>query len=924
MSFVFRHIDEENQHLNYNLPIPISFFKTIRATEETEWEHCPASQEWSTWGKWVIALLRMANHPFREKGDAFLYAPTIFSPARRLEQYATLSALLVVDADHGLDFDSALARMREDGLEAVIHTSGSNVRGDKFRIIVPIAMPVASEDQKRAVSAFRRYLYRDPLVKPDTGKLNAYSLFYIPGQYERVRRKDTPEDVVLYEAVSNRIEHLAGTVYGAEEWIEGFPEPEPPPEVRRTWETRPNAELKPDVDWQPEQAPGVQRYRSAGKGGHHTGMMGMINSIAMSAYTRGYDLQVGELAAFAEGEQRAAHPNSPYSSWEIDRMAYNAISDAPCRVPDPVFARVCKNRDFPEYPEWPESRDSLAEQLRQVGECLARERAARAERADNLFCCDPDDEPDGYQPEADEGPAASQPNFTMRDDRREDGPPPPLDIFWSFTPDPVLTRDMLPETIAAFAFDVAERNGISPEAVAMSALAACAGAIHDGIKLQPYRHDTEFTQSARLWVGAIGAPGDRKSDALRVAAKPFEDIDTQWQKDNAERKRDYEKKMDTYRANKRRWDNAPLEGRGAEPVEPDEPPQPRLATKDFTTEGLRDILKVNERGILVRLDELMTMIGGFDAYRASGAHKDRSVMLEIWDGGRQAVDRAGGASVIVPNWSACIMGGIQEEKLAQIAPKLTDDGFLQRFFLYRVRKTGKPLDRMPNRKALDDYMCLANYLAGLTPTPTVTLSTEAHDYREEVFDLVHAMSSMSVLPAVLRTHLSKYTGMWTRLLLTLHVIEHHGKPFWRHEDEFLIVDGETARKARDLLVRFLIPNAFAIYLDYFSDRDEDNRDARWIAGHILAHKVARITERDIYRVRKDLKKDRTGIHRAMGWLVEAGWAERIAGRTDSTAWVITPVVHVLHADRAEQERQQRDEIRRNAANHENTFKRAYA
>ena len=371
-----------------DIAIPVSFFTATKPTPEVpDWikrvvcdgdstdpgashQHLPSFQETTTWDKFAIALTRWSLWKYSSKTDAFLYAPTVFDPPRRLMDNATTSALLVIDADRGLDFDTALAWLAEDGVEAVIHTSGSNVDDTKFRVIVPLAQPVGIDEHKRAVEAFCRHLYRDDTFRPDRSKLNGYSLFFVPGTYARVRPKDTPEDEVpVYDAVNNRFEHLTGSIVSAHGWIEAFPEPEPPPGVQRTWRTNANVELSRDVEWSPDDCAGVQRYRSAGQGQHHAGLYGMVNSLAMSAYNAGYDLQPGELASFAQGEQSMAHPHSPYTGWQIDRMAYEAIADAPSRVPDPFFQQIRTSRDYAyTQMDWPESNDDLAEQCRQVEE----------------------------------------------------------------------------------------------------------------------------------------------------------------------------------------------------------------------------------------------------------------------------------------------------------------------------------------------------------------------------------------------------------------------------------------------------------------------------------------------------------------------------------------------------------------------------
>ena len=104
----------------------------------------------------------------------------------------------------------------------------------------------------------------------------------------------------------------------------------------------------------------------------------------------------------------------------------------------------------------------------------------------------------------------------------------PIDIFATLTPRPNLTRDMLPDVIAEFAFDEAERLGIEPAAVAMPSLNACAAAIDDGIEIQPKVHDTRWTESARLWLALVGDPGAGKTPSINKAVEPCRHIEDEW------------------------------------------------------------------------------------------------------------------------------------------------------------------------------------------------------------------------------------------------------------------------------------------------------------------------------------------------------------------------------------------------------------
>ena len=92
-------------------------------------------------------------------------------------------------------------------------------------------------------------------------------------------------------------------------------------------------------------------------------------------------------------------------------------------------------------------------------------------------------------------------------------PVDPVDLWAKFDP-PTLPRGVLPEVIEEFAFDRGMTMGCDMSGIAVGALAVCAAAIPDDIKLQPKKHDTEWQESARLWVALVGAPSTMKTPMM--------------------------------------------------------------------------------------------------------------------------------------------------------------------------------------------------------------------------------------------------------------------------------------------------------------------------------------------------------------------------------------------------------------------------
>jgi hypothetical protein len=448
--------------------------------------------------------------------------------------------------------------------------------------------------------------------------------------------------------------------------------------------------------------------------------------------------------------------------------------------------------------------------------------------------------------------------------------------------------------------------------IAIPCLITCAAAIDDGIRIQPKAEDTEWTESARLWGAAIGEPGVMKTPSLNKAVKPLQLVEEKWRAEDTKLFKAYEAAMEDYKYKKAAFDKARRDGEDCdEPPEPERPPKRRCVVNEMSMEGLAErILADNPRGVLVLYNELMGMIGGFDAYRANGVKKDRAAALELFDGGPRNRDLVRD-TVWVPNWSACILGGIQTDKLAKIAPSLGDDGLLQRFLLFEVYTAGMGEDRKPNMDAVGEYQWLVQQLAHLRADgETIVLSSEAQEHRREVQRIAFALKEEKSLPAAFRGHANKLHGIFARLLLTLHLIE---TPH-RRTDLMLVVSGATAKRARDLMVKYFIPQALNLYRRFFGD--DSVSDAQWIAGHILAHKHERVSERDLYRADKKYENDRSRLGRAITTLVEYNWLEPMPPKRPGdkpNVWHVNPLVHSRFAERAEQERRDRQAEQKKAA-----------
>lgn len=473
-------------------------------------------------------------------------------------------------------------------------------------------------------------------------------------------------------------------------------------------------------------------------------------------------------------------------------------------------------------------------------------------------------------------------------------PAPPLNLFGKLEP-PALPLDLLPDAIAGYAQDQGELIGADPAAMAMFSLAVAAACIHDDIRIQPKRHDPTWTESARLWVGVIGDPSTKKSPLLKKAAGPAYSVDSRWRK--AHNKALVE------------WEKACKEAKSAKEEEPPLPVGKRLIVEDVTTAKLQDILAAIEpRGVLVIRDELSGWLGSMDAYKNGAGSVDKPAWLEFYNGGPKVFDRVARGSGYVDNWSGCVVGGIQPSVIRAYANAAEHDGLLQRFMLLHAGTARQGQDRPPCEFARLDYGVVIEHLAELSPSShPVTLSEAAHQHREDLDAKIHALMT-NHHNLFLTAALGKWSGLFARLLLTIHCIEtaiEHQYPTSRP------VSGETAEKVAELMWRILLPHAAKFYesMDPYENPTKD------LARLILAKDWSRFT------VKRDFSREWKASRSMKPWEIKAT-LERLEGfnwiapdaatglNADGLpkAYFVNPEVHQQYREQAAIERQRRAEV----------------
>lgn len=499
---------------------------------------------------------------------------------------------------------------------------------------------------------------------------------------------------------------------------------------------------------------------------------------------------------------------------------------------------------------------------------------------------------------------------SLQDEHRE-----PLNLF-SDHQYPTLKPEYLPPVIGRYCFDMAEVKGTAPELIALSSIATAAAAIHDGFRLYP-KPGENWNERACLWFMAVADPSSKKTPAFNCAMEPLKEINERLcgeyrvkesQFKEADRlAKQMQRAMDKKRVKEGMGELTGYEEPSASAM-PERPQNKRAIVNDITIEKLGEMLADNPRGLLMHRDEISVWLGKMDAYSKSpGGGAERGLWLEAYNGGQQVVDRMGRGTLVIPNWSVSVIGTTQPEKIAALIGKTADDGLWQRFITITVPNAYRPAQERPaDNAAYAAYCETVRVLWSRLPNEnggnaTVRLSPEANELRKTFFTWVERVASTDGLSPLLRGHLGKWTGLWSRLVLTYHCVGCASAKKWPGE---LPVSGATAQRVSDLMHKYLLPHAISFYNDTLGQADVVFSTAKQAASFILSKGIMRLTNRDLTHFYKNWREMPEWQKRAVvTLLVESGWLlggdnQRKRDGIES-AWTVNPRVHALFANRAQ-------------------------
>ena len=463
----------------------------------------------------------------------------------------------------------------------------------------------------------------------------------------------------------------------------------------------------------------------------------------------------------------------------------------------------------------------------------------------------------------------------------------PVDLWNTFPPVP-LPRGVLPPLIETYAFEKAKQMGSDPAGLAMSALAVCATMIPDCIKLKPLEH-SPWSESARLWVLLVGEVSSMKTPMMDDATYEMRRIDSEYIK--------------AYNAALAEWTEADKAERGEKPV------MTRVKLDDVTIEKAVDIAANNPDGLGMYQDEIQALFGSIGKYSSNkSGNSDRGHWLRSYNGQEVTVDRMQRGTHHCEHFGLSVLGGIQPNKVREIADEGTDDGMLQRMNPVYLQEADTVIRDEPLSPRVQEYNKLVRTLHGM-PRQMFGELTFTPEAREIFLDTINGSlkrysSCFQAFNSQLTAHINKYRGMLLRLCLTFHCIENAGRQLGD-------VDADTTRRAVRFLLDYLMPHALSFYLHVLGFADNNDRLLA-VANYILAHKPKELTNRMIRSGTQTFRHlDKHHFEQVFSQLNALGWISRIGPKRagEQPTWLVNPMVYDLYKTRGEAEARRRETLR---------------
>ena len=288
--------------------------------------------------------------------------------------------------------------------------------------------------------------------------------------------------------------------------------------------------------------------------------------------------------------------------------------------------------------------------------------------------------------------------------------------------------------------------------IATPMLGVMASAIGAGISIEI---KPDWREPCIIWTAVVASSGSKKTPAMSLSLNALLELQRLL----------IEPILKTYER-----EVASARQQGIRP--PRKPILPRLAVNDSTPEALLECGAQNPFGVLLFVDELAGLLGGFDRY-SKAKSAEVSVYLEAYGGKPKVVDRKKGGMLQVERWAVSIIGTIQPGALARAFGREHYDNGLAFRFLFD-QPPALPRRFSPNSPPEEQLEVFKRLLAAQTQLRKRYPKGHAAPLSQGAFDLFRDFCNeigeeIDRGTEIERSILSKIEGATARIALVLSV-----------------------------------------------------------------------------------------------------------------------------------------------------------
>lgn len=218
-------------------------------------------------------------------------------------------------------------------------------------------------------------------------------------------------------------------------------------------------------------------------------------------------------------------------------------------------------------------------------------------------------------------------------------------------------KGLFPPLIEDFIQDSARAQGLCPDFIYCAFISAISVMIGNKCAVKIIK---KWVERPLVWIALVGNSGVKKTPAIDLIFSPLEEIEERNNIEYTQSMREYQESIKA----------------GEKGVE--KPLSKQLILDDTTIEGLYDVLQYNNSGLILKKDELLSLIYEGGRYSSTNGQEER--LLSIFSGASIKINRKGDSlCTFIKKPFVSLIGGIQPRVTKVLfAENRADNGFINR------------------------------------------------------------------------------------------------------------------------------------------------------------------------------------------------------------------------------------------------------